>query len=221
MRGAAAFARRAAATLLSIASAAHAAPPTAEEIAKLCNDAEGPAHCGRVIEAQQLKRLPNLAQRDGPTLTVRLFPTGEARFEDRESLHGGATFSLFDYLNEFNAVVLWTTDNDKTAFTLLQRTTGRQTPVPSQPVPSPSGGRFATADFCPTRCENQLVVWQVSRDGVRREYSWRPAQPWADAAVRWKDADTLVVEYTREGEETPRNLERRLNDPGWTRGELR
>lgn len=221
MRRAAALARRVAATLLSIVSAAQAAPPTTEEIAKLCADAEGPAHCGRLIEGQQLQRLPNLARRDGPTLTVRLFPAGEVKFEDRESLHGGTTVSLFDYLNEFNAVVLWTTDSDKLAFTLLQRTTGRQTPIPSQPVPAPTGGRFATADFCPERCENQLVVWQASRDGVRREVSWKPAGRWADASVRWKDADTLVVEYTSEGEQTARNLERRLNDPGWTRSETR
>ena len=31
-----------------------AVPLPADEVAKLCNDAEGPAHCMRLVEAQQL-----------------------------------------------------------------------------------------------------------------------------------------------------------------------
>jgi hypothetical protein len=35
--------------------------------------------------------------------------------------------------------------------------------------------------------------------------------------VRWKSPDTLVVDYTVEGAEIGRTLERRLADPGWSR----
>lgn len=194
-----------------------AAPLSTDEIAKLCAEAEGPAHCGRLVEATQLKRLPNLARRDGASLFVRLYPSGEARLEDRETLSGGTTYSLFDFLNELNSVVLWTTQDDTLGFLLIERRTGRQTPLPAQPVPSPERNHFATADFCASRCENQLVVWVADRDGVRRELSWKPAEKWADASVQWKDTDMLVVEYTPEGDAAPKRLERRLSDPSWTR----
>jgi hypothetical protein len=208
---------RGAAVLALWAGTAAAEPPSTDEIARICNEAEGPAHCGRLIEAEQLKRLPNLARRDGDTLILRLFPNGETRFQDRDTITGGRSYALFDYLSPLNAVLLWTTNDDATAFLLVQRTTGRQTPLPAQPAVSPDRARLATADFCAEHCENLLVVWAVDRDGVRRDLAWKPAERWADASVEWKDADTLAIEYTREGESSARKLERRLRDAGWTR----
>jgi hypothetical protein len=35
--------------------------------------------------------------------------------------------------------------------------------------------------------------------------------------VRWKDAETLVVEYTRDDDSEPRTLSRKLTDAGWSR----
>src|SRR5262249_19045640 len=66
-----------------------AAPLVPDEIAKLCVDAEGTSQCGRRIEQVQLKRLPNLATRDGATLKVSLYPAGSATFTDVDTLHGG------------------------------------------------------------------------------------------------------------------------------------
>jgi hypothetical protein len=200
-----------------LAVAAHAVPPTPADIARLCAEAEGPAHCGRLVEAEQLKRLPGLATRDGDRLRLTLFPSGTTEFADVDTPSGGSSYALWDYINELNAAVLWTTKDDATAFLLVQRTTGRQTTLPAEPIVSPDRQRLATADFCPTRCENRLAVWRVSREGVRRELEWTPAEPWSDASVRWKDADTLVVEYTRDGESEPRTLERKLAEPGWSR----
>ncbi|MEO8751726.1 MAG: hypothetical protein ABI624_03515, partial [Casimicrobiaceae bacterium] len=56
------------------AAALMAMPPTPERVLALCAQVEGPAHCGRLVEAEQLKALPNLAVRDGDTLRVTLFP---------------------------------------------------------------------------------------------------------------------------------------------------
>jgi hypothetical protein len=164
-----------------------------------------------------LKRLPNLARREGDTLIVRLYPNGEARFHDRDTLSGGTSYALFDYLNALNAVVLWTTHDDATAFLLVQRTSGRQTPLPAQPAVSPDRARLATADFCEERCENLLVVWAIDRDGIRRDLAWKPTERWSDATAQWKDAETLSIEYTREGESSSRKLDRRLGDAGWMR----
>lgn len=199
------------------ARCAFAAPLSADTIAKLCHDAEGPEHCGRLIEAEQLKRLPGLALRDGKALRITLFPAGSATFTDVDTRSGGTSYSLWDYFSEINAAVLWTTIDDDSSFILLQRVSGKQTPLPSEPVLSPDRQRLATADFCASRCENLLVVWRVERDGARRELEWRPPATWTDAGVRWKDAQTLVVEFTPEGASEARTLERKLGDAGWSR----
>jgi hypothetical protein len=210
--------RRALAVAAAIASGiAAAVPPSPDEIARLCANADGPAHCARLIEEVQMKRLPNLARRDGDTLFVKLYPTGEAKFEDVNALSGGTSYALFDFVNEFNAAVVWVTQENGFSLILLQRVNGRQTPIPAQPVPAPDRKRFATADFCAKHCENLLTLWTVDRDGVRRDVSWKPPERWVDATVQWKTEEVLAVDYTPEGEATPRKLERKLSDPGWTK----
>lgn len=196
---------------------AAAAPLSPEELAAACAGAEGSAHCARRVEELQLKRLPNLAVREGSTLKVSLYPTGVVNFTDTESLHGGRTFALWDYLSEINAVVLFTTHEGNASFVLLQRTNGRPTGIPAEPRLSPDRARLATADFCASSCQDELAVWRVTRDGVRKELVWKPAQKWDDAGVTWKDAETLVVEYTPAGATAGATLERRLSDPGWRR----
>jgi hypothetical protein len=195
---------------------AGAVPLPADEVAKLCNDAEGPAHCMRLVEAQQIRRLPGLAVRDGNVLKVTLFPSGSTTFEDVDTLAGGTSYALWDYSNELNAVVLWTQRDDDAGFVLLQRTTGRRTSLPSEPFVSPDRARLATADFCATRCENKLAVWRVAREAVVREAEWQPGEPWTDAGVKWKDASTLVLEYTT-ASGVSKTLERKLGDPGWVK----
>jgi hypothetical protein len=57
----------------------------------------------------------------------------------------------------------------------------------------------------------------VTREALRKELAWRPLEPWADATAAWKDADTIVVEYTRADGAEPRRIERRIDAAGWTR----
>jgi hypothetical protein len=199
------------------ASASQAVPMTTEEVVAICAEAEDPAHCGRLVEAVQLKRLPALASRDGTALKVTLFPAGIATFNDAEALNGGRTFSLWDFLSEINAALLYTTDGDNIGFLLLQRTSGRSFPLPSEPKVSPDRQRLVTADFCATRCVNELAVWRITRDGVRKEYTWSPATAWADATVTWKTADTVIIAYTVTDGAKPLTLERRLSDEVWQR----
>ena len=194
-----------------------AVPLGAEELAKVCAPAEGTAHCGRLVEEVQLKRLPSLAIRDGATLKVSLFPSGSQSFTDTEALNGGRTYNLWDFISEINTVVLYTTDGDDAAFTLVQRATGRRVDLPSDPKLSPDRTRLVTADFCASRCTNELAVWRVTRDGIRKESTWKPTQAWQDATAHWLDADILTIEYTATGAPAPAKLQRRLADPGWVR----
>jgi hypothetical protein len=210
-------ARGALAVAVALSAVAHAVPLTPDELAAICAQAEDSPHCGRLIEATQLKRLPNLAVRDGATLRVSLFPSGTATFADTDALNGGRSHSLWDYLSEINSVVLYTTDGDDVTFTLLQRATGRKTELPADPKASPDRARLVTADFCAKRCVNELAVWRVTRDGVRKEASWKPPEAWTDAVAAWKDADTLTIEYTVAGAQARSRLDRRLADPTWIR----
>jgi hypothetical protein len=203
--------------LAAAVGVASANPLTPDELAAACAQTEGSAHCARKVEEIQLKRLPNLATRDGASLTVLLYPTGRAIFTDTEALNGGRSYSLWDFINELNAVVLFTVDGPSVSFTVLQRTTGRKIELPAEPKVSPDRARIATADFCASSCVNELAIWRVTRDGFRKEYSWTPKERWIDAGVSWKDPDTVVVEYTREGTAGSATLERRLTDAGWLR----
>jgi hypothetical protein len=210
-------ARGALAALALFAATAAAVPLAPEELAKICADADDSSHCGRLVEAVQLKRLPSLAVRDGATLRVSLFPSGTATLADTEALNGGRSYSLWDYINELNAVVLYTTDGDDVTFTVLQRATGRKTELPSDPKVSPDRAHIVTADFCEKRCVNELAVWRVTRDGIRKESTWKPREPWSDAVASWKSAETLAIEYTVAGTQTRSQVERRLDDPSWAR----
>ena len=47
-----------------------------EELTKVCAEADDASHCGRLVEAVQLPRLPSLAVRDKLDLRVSLYPSG-------------------------------------------------------------------------------------------------------------------------------------------------
>lgn len=196
---------------------AHSVALTSDELATVCAQTEGSAHCARKVEEVQLKRLPNLAVREGDTLRVSLYPSGVIAFTDTEALNGGRAYSLWDFVSEINAAVLFVTDGGNVSFLLLQRSGGRRAELPAEPKLSPDRAHLATADFCASHCINELAVWRVTKDGVQKEIAWRPRESWIDAGVTWKDAGTVVIEYTLAGATESAKLERRLTDPGWLR----
>ena len=200
-----------------LAVGAKAEPLSIEEITRLCSQADGPAHCGRMVEEVQLPRLPSLAVRDKLDLRVSLYPSGTTTFSDTETLHGGRSYSLWDFMSEINAVVLYVTDGDDASFVLLQRTTGRKIELPADPKLSPDRQRLVTVDFCENRCTNEVALWRVTKDSVRKELSWRPAATWTDASATWKSPETIVIEYSVAGGTTPSRLTRRLADTDWVR----
>jgi hypothetical protein len=206
----------AALALATLAPRAAAVPPTRDELTQWCAEADDMAHCGRLIEQQQMKRLPGLAKRDGVNLRVNLFPTGAATFTDVENPLQPLSYSLFDSIDAINAVLLFKTDGDRTTFVILQRAGNRSTELPSEPALSPDRQRLATSDFCAAGCVNELAVWRVTREGVVKELVWRSSEDWAEATTRWKDAETIVVDYTPASDGTPRTMERKLSQSGWT-----
>lgn len=207
--------RASAGVLLATAAAlAMAAAPAPEQVAQICANAEGPAHCGRLIEEAQLKALPNLARRDGDTLTISLFPAGQRAFVDTVAANTEKSYALFDYWSPVNAVVLLVNVDDDASFVILQRANGQVTEVPAEPVLAPDRQRLVVADFC-AKCTNELAVWRIGRDGIRKELAWQPSPAWSDASAKWKDADTLVLQYTPAGSTESRTQERKLAAPDW------
>jgi hypothetical protein len=198
---------------------ASAAPLTATQIAELCANAEDHAHCGRLIEETQMRRLPGLVERNGDDLKVTLFPSGSVLFRDTVQITGAKSFALWDYLDRINAVVLYATDGDRTGFVLVQRINGRQYRLPADPVLSPDRQRIATADFCADGCDGEIAVWRVTRDDVRKEMAWKPIPAWSDASAAWKDAETLTLDYTIAGEDKRRTQTRKLTDNVWVKAQ--
>jgi hypothetical protein len=206
-----------AALLLATALSLHAEAPTPERVIELCAKVESPAHCGRIIESEQLKALPSLAKRDGDTLTVTLFPQGTRVFVDSIASSNERSYALWDYWSPVNAVVLFITSGDDLSYAILQRATGDMTVLPAEPVLAPDRQHLAVADFCSRNCSNELTVWRVARGSVRKELAYRPAMAWSDVTVNWKDGDTLVVQFTPEGASDAKTVERKLTASDWKR----
>jgi hypothetical protein len=199
-------------------AAAYATPPTATELARLCGQAEDQAHCGRLVEARQLSRLKHVVTREGDELRIELLPVGSTVFRDAINIIGARSYAVWDYVEDLEAVILFATNGDRTEFWWVQRRGGGEFRVPAEPVLAPAHRRFATADFCAQACDNEVAIWRVDAGGVHKELAFTPKETWQDASVVWKNADTVVIEYTATSESTMRTLERRLNDPSWARG---
>jgi hypothetical protein len=206
-----------AATLSLVSVPAAATPLSPQEIVGLCGSAEDAAHCGRLIEEVQLKRLPNLARRSGNLLSVSLYPSGDASFSDSDDPVNGRSYSLWDFLDPINAVVLYSTAGESTSFIILRRTTNRRFDLPAEPRLSPDRQHIVTADMCPSLCVNEIAVWRVSPESLRKELVWMPDERGSDATATWKDDNTLAIEYTPAGADKATRVERNLTDSIWKR----
>ena len=205
------------ACLVAFAGAASAAAPSQERVLELCADVDGPAHCGRRVEAEQLKSLPNLAVRDGDRLRVSLFPSGTRDFVDTVTSSSEKSYALWDYWSPINAVVLFVTSGEEISYAVLQRVTGALTALPAEPVLAPDRQHVAVADFCPYRCANEITVWRVMREGLRKDASFKPPSAWSDVTVAWKGDTTLTIRFTAAGSDKPQTIDRPLTDREWRR----
>jgi hypothetical protein len=217
------------ATVLSTLQAA-AAPPTQLAILRACGDADTPAQCEKVIEADQIRQFPAIAARDGSALrlkskngpAVELRDVGTPRTDERA---GFRFYAFWDYWSQRNAAVVSVSAQTGDYYLIIDLNRGSQTKVSAEPVLSPDTGWFIVADLCDTQCGNAIELWRVDRDKFVRERTFRPPEKWFDAEVRWIDVNSIEVEYSvpapgksAESEATlvrqrPRVL--RLNDRAW------
>ncbi len=160
-----------------------------------------------------MKRLPGVATRDGDTLKVALYPSGTATFTDVDTISGGTSYALWDYLvrDQRDGAL----GDARRRRRLPARAAGHQPADPAarragalaRPAAHRDGGLLPAALREPAR--------GLARHARRRacaSRSGRPRERWSDAGVRWKSQETLVVDYTVDGAETGKTLERRLAD---------
>jgi hypothetical protein len=181
----------------------------------LCANAEDRAQCGRLVEARQLPRLSRIVERDGDELRVSLAPFGLTVFRDTINITGAKSYAVWDYLENLDTLVLFTTDGERSGFLLVQRHGGEEYRVPSEPILAPDARHFVTADFCPSDCDNEVAVWRIGTHGVQKEATWAPPPGWSDVSAAWKGADTIALEYSLPNDARPHVMERRLDDRSW------
>ena len=190
-----------------------AAPPTPEAIMKACDEADSASQCERVLEREQLKQFPGLATRNGPSLRITTNP-GMPAVELRDSGNPddeSADFkwhSFWDYWAPSKIAIVSVTTRDADHFLVMQLDRAMQVKVPSEPILSPDSQRFFVTDFCDKGCGNQVQMWKLDRTRAVREKTFKPRERWYEVDASWRDASTLVIEYSVAG---PR---RRLADPG-------
>lgn len=177
------------------------------EIVALCKGAEHREHCGRLVEAEHLRRHPGLATRLERRLTIRLNGGALREFVDREGSADGkipdraVSVWAYDPRNDF--LTLWVQEGERSAYLLMNRETGLTVEMPAEPVGSPDHLRFVVADFCEQNCRNELTLWEVQIHRLRRARTLTPSPSWADAEVRWRDRHTLAIEAKRHGPAGP------------------
>jgi len=205
------------AALLASAPLAHGAPISRAELTSLCIEADDAAHCGRLVEARQLRALSRFLERDGNELRIQLVPFGLTTFRDSDGVRGTRSYAVWDYLPDLETVVLFTTQGDRTGFMLVQRRGGAEFGLPAEPVLSPDRRRFVTVDVCARDCDQEVTLWRIGADGVVKEATWRPPADWSDASATWRTAGTIVFDYSTANDGGSHTLERRLADPSWQR----
>ena len=196
---------------------AQAAPIARADLIALCKDAEDQAQCGRLVEARQLKALSRIAERNGDELRVQLAPAGLTVFHDTINVSGARTYAVWDYLEDLDTLVLFTTNGDRSGFMLVQRHGGGEYGIPAEPVFSPDRARFVTVDVCPRDCDDEIAVWRVGPESVAKEAVWRPPADWTDASATWRGDGRIAIEYQSAGDSASHTVERRLADPSWQR----
>jgi hypothetical protein len=219
--------------LMFASVAAFAKPPTQLAILRACGDADTPAQCERVIEADQIRQFPEVASRMGGVLRLK-GKTGSIELRDNgtpgtdDDRPGFRAYAFWDYWFLRNAAVVSVASGAGDHYLVVDLNRGTQTKLIAEPVQSHDGSRFLVVDMCETRCSNTIEVWRHDRDRIYRERWYRPKEKWYEADVRWKDADALEVEYSvavgsvpAEGEAGPQlSRERtrllRFSDRSWT-----
>ncbi len=199
--------------ICAVISATALASPSSKDIEELCAIADGPQHCGRLIEKSVLHRFPKLAERQGDRLEITLPRGKNLTFEDQETAAHYRYYSLWTFFPNIDYAVLFVQQEKNSRYLLISMRNGQRFELAADPLLSPDQRRLATADVCAQQCSGEIALWQVQGDRIRKERSWQAKSDWLDADLQWKDASTLVVSY-RIGS-ADKLYELKLSDPGW------
>ena len=180
---------------------AGAAPPTQLAILRACADADTPAQCEKVIEAEQIRQFPSIATREGGTLRLRSNKGPQVELRDvgtpgSDERAGYRFHAFWDYWSQRTAAVVSVSAQAGDHYLIVDLNRGTQTKVSAEPLMSPDGRWFVVVDLCDTQCGNAIELWRIERDRFVRERTFRPPEKWFEAEVKWRDANAIEVEYS-------------------------
>jgi hypothetical protein len=112
-------------------------------------------------------------------------------------------------------VLLFVNQGDRSSYVLLMRANGRQFRLPAEPALAPDRQYIATADFCASGCDNEVALWRVTRDDVRKERLFQAVVPWSDVTAEWSGPDSVTIEYTVEGQAQRQQMQLPRGDARW------
>ena len=191
-----------------------AAPPSQNAIAKACDEADYAAQCERLLETDQIRQFPSVAERAGRVLRLKTragLPPVELRDTGDPANATGAEYrahAFWDYWPQRRMAVVSVMTQGVDHYLLIDLERGTQVRAPAEPLLAPDGQRFLVADLCDKECGNVIQIWRFDRDRVVRERSFKPPEKWYEADVAWRDAATIAIDYSVAA---PR---RRLAEPG-------
>jgi hypothetical protein len=185
---------------LGLCAVALGSPPSQLAILRACGDADTAAQCERVIEKDQIRQFPDVVSRNGGVLRLK---TKNAPVELRDQGVPGTdegpnfrAYAFWDYWLLRNTAVVSVSAKAGDHYLIVDLNRGAQTKLTAEPLLSPDGNRFVVVDLCETQCGNVIELWRFERDRIIRDRTFRPAEKWYEAEVRWKDDTTLEVEYS-------------------------
>ena len=108
-------------------------------------------------------------------MTVALYPNGSTTFTDVDDADNARSFSLWDSLDPINAVAAL--HNDQRCDQFHAAAAADQSPL--QPAGragavARTGSVWSPRTSVPRHCTNEIAVWRISNDGLRKELSWSP-----------------------------------------------
>ncbi len=204
-----------AAAISWISLTALASPLSQQEIVNLCGDAQDPTHCGRLVEEVQLKRLPNLARRDGDALIVSPLPVGDSYLQgQRRSDRWTFVQPLgLPRLHQRRRPLLDRGRCDD----IHTRATNDERAIRSARRSAPVAGQAAHRHpwMCARRNAPTKSQYGASApESLRKELTWEPGSAVGGRCRDWKDGNTLAIEYNAAGADQGDRRRARAFRPG-------
>jgi|GEM_PF-5995023 len=162
-------------------------------------------------EEIKLREFNGLVKRRGVILEFKLNNNQTARIKNETLLkdHSNANTMVehhfVGYNKKVDCYIVANSYYEGGDFTLVSRKNGKKFHLQDYPNVSPDGRRIATVDMYDAYSNNELQIFNISDNGLNREFSLKPDEYWASGDVEWIDGDRIRVKKEVAENQTTRN----------------